>query len=116
MAAGLILGVVILLGVVIVAATSDPGPRRDTQGQLTEDGGAKPHIIPRPGEGRAPQNPGDRGGSEQLALFGVMAVALGGIGFMALRGGRRARTGREAWKAAARSGGEGGPPAEASPD
>lgn len=99
--AGLVLGLVILVGVIAVAATTDVGPRRDTQGQTGEDGGAKPHIIPRPGDGVAPQNPGDRGGWEQLALFGVMATAMAGIGVVIFRGGRNARTGRQEWLAKA---------------
>lgn len=101
--AGLVLAAVILVGVVVVAATSatDPGPRRDTQGQLGEDDGAKPHIIPRPGEGEAPDDPGDRGGWEQLSLFGLLVVAIAGIGLVIFRGSRRTRAGRQAWRAAA---------------
>lgn len=99
--AALALGLVILVGVIAVAATTDAGPRQDTQNQQAEDGGAKPHIIPRPGDGVAPQNPGDRGGWEQLGLFGVMLASMAGIGVVIFRGGRRARTGRREWLAMA---------------
>lgn len=103
-----LLVVVIFAGMFVVAAALDDGPRRDTQGQLTEEGGAKPHIIPRPNEGRAPTDPGDPGGWEQLTLFGVLAVALVGIGVVVARGGgARARAGRAAWRAAAASGHDG---------
>lgn len=113
--AALVLAVVILGGVVAVTVTADEGPRQDTQGRLSEDGGARPRTIPRPGEGKAPENPGDRGGWEQLALFGVMLGAMAGIGVVIFRGGRRGRTGRQEWLAMAGAGpsgpsaGPGGP-------
>lgn len=109
-AAGLLLVGVIFAGTLVAAATLDGGPRRDTQGQLTEEGGAKPHIIPRPNEGRAPQDPGDPGGWEQLALLGTIVVALGAITVVVARGGRRARANRAAWLAAGRSGHDGALP------
>ena len=97
----LVLGLVLTAGVIFVALTVDSGTRKDTQGQLQEDGGAKPHIIPLPNSGTAPKNPGDRGGWEQLMLFGLMTVGVGVIGVFALRGNRSARANRAAWRAAA---------------
>lgn len=103
-----LLAVVIIGGVAVVAATSDVGPRRDTQGQLPEEGGAKPHIIERPNSGRAPENPGERGGWEQLSLLGLIMVAVVVIVTVAVRGGgKKARAGRAAWKAAAATGRDG---------
>ncbi len=100
--------VAIVGGVAIVAATTDFGPRRDTQGQLPEDGGAKPHIIERPNTGHAPENPGDRGGWEQLSLLGLIIAAVVVIIAVGVRGGgAKARAGREAWKAAAETGRDG---------
>ena len=99
--------VVIVGGMAIVAITTDAGARKDTQGQLPEEGGAKPHIIPRPGEGQAPSSPNERGGSEQLALFGFVMAAIVGIGVVVFRGGKRARVGREEWLAAGRTGHDG---------
>ncbi len=101
--------VVIVGGMAIVAITSDPenNGRRDTQGQLQEQGGAKPHIIPLPGDGQAPAAPNERGGSEQLALFGLVMAAIVGIGVVVFRGGKRARVGREEWLAAGRTGHDG---------
>lgn len=106
LAAGLLAGVIIA-GMVVVALSVDEGPRTDTQGQLAEQGGAKPHIIPRPNDGHPPEDPGDRGGWEQLSLFGVLAVAIVGIGVMVFRGGRSARANRAAWRAAAATGRDG---------
>lgn len=102
-----LLAVAIVGGVILVAATVDSGPRRDTQGQLEEDGGAKPHIIARPNSGRAPENPGDRGGWEQLTLFGLIVAAMAGIGLAIFRGGAKARAGRQAWRDAAATGRDG---------
>lgn len=102
-----ILAVAIVGGTAVVAALVDDGPRQDTQGQLTEQGGAKPHIIPRPGEGQAPSAPNERGGSEQLALFGLVLAAMAGIGVVIFRGGKTARAGRAEWLAAGRTGHDG---------
>ena len=103
----LALGLVLVLGVAIVALTTDPGPRQDTQGQLREAGGSKPHIIPRPGEGHAPKNPGDPGGWEQLTLFAVMLGGMVGIGVVIFWGGRKARANRAQWIAAGATGRDG---------
>ena len=94
-------------GIVAVSVSVDDGPRRDTQGQLEEAGGAKPHIIERPNSGKPPENPGDRGGWEQLGLLALIVVAVVGIGYAAVRGGRKARAGRAAWRAAAATGRDG---------
>lgn len=105
--AAVLLAVAIIGGTVAVAVFVDDGPRRDTQGQLAEDGGAKPHIIERPNSGTAPQDPGDRGGWAQLGLLALIVAAVTAIGLIALRGGAKARAGRAAWRAAAESGRDG---------
>jgi hypothetical protein len=103
-AAAALLGIVIIGGILVVSFSVDSGPRKDTQGQLQEDGGAKPHIIERPNSGHAPTNPGDRGGWEQLGLLSLIIVAVSGIGVVAFRGARRRpRPSRAAWEAAASS-------------
>lgn len=101
--------VVIVGGMAIVAITTDAKAetRKDTQGQLQEQGGGKPHIIPLPNEGVAPSSPNERGGSEQLALFGFVMLAITGIGFVIFRGGKRAQAGRAEWRAAGRTGHDG---------
>ena len=101
----LVMIAVLVGGVALVALTSDAGSetRTDTQSQLPGDGGAAPNIIPRPGEGKAPAAPNERGGSEQLALFGLVLTAMAGIGVMIFRGGKNARVGRAEWAAAGRA-------------
>jgi len=96
----------LLVGVIVVAVTYDPGPTNPAPAQT---GGAEaPRIIPQPNSGTAPDDAGDRGGWEQLALMGLIMAALVGIGIVALRGpGSKARAGREAWKAAAATGRDG---------
>jgi hypothetical protein len=42
-------------------------------------------VIPRPNSGSAPQQAGDRGGALQLALFGVLVLALAFIGAVIIR-------------------------------
>lgn len=74
----------------ITALTASPGPRKDTQGQLEEQGGAKPHIIPRPDEGQAPKHPNDRGGWEQFLVLGLIVGSIAAIGGLAWRSSRRA--------------------------
>ena len=115
----LLLTAVIVVGVGLVAANVKEGPRQDTQGQLTEEGGAKPHIIPRPNDGHRPTNNGDRGGWEQLALMGLIMGSMAGIGVVVFYGGRKARANRALWRAAGETGLDGvidplaphGPPA-----
>ncbi|MCU1351934.1 MAG: hypothetical protein JWM05_1143, partial [Acidimicrobiales bacterium] len=101
--AGIVLAVALLgAGILTAVATRNSGPRRDTQGQLQEQGGAKPHIIPTPNSGHAPTGPGDRGGWEQLLTLGLIVGGLALLGLLAWRGSRHARAGRQAWLAAAR--------------
>ncbi|MCU1453119.1 MAG: hypothetical protein JWN46_1265 [Acidimicrobiales bacterium] len=88
-------------GVISVLAGGNDGPRRDTQGQLTEQGGAKPHIIPLPNSGHAPSGPGDRGGWEQLLTLGLIVGGIALLAALAWRGARKARAGRQAWLDAA---------------
>jgi hypothetical protein len=56
--------------------------------QRSED---RPGIIPQPGSGRAPDEPSDRGGWEQVALFGAILLALALIAGLVVRSARRAR-------------------------
>ncbi len=106
-ASALVLLVVLIGGIALVSVSVDSGPRQDTRDQLTEDGGTKPHIIPRPGDGQAPEDAGDLGGWGQLSLFGLILGSMAGIGVVIFRGGRKARAGRAAWTAAAATGHDG---------
>lgn len=101
MAAALILFGSLIVGIVAMAVFADPGP--DPQ---PADAGA-PHIIGKPNSGSAPTRSGDRGGAEQLLLLAGIVVAIGGIGFVAFKGGSQAKANRDQWKAAAGSGQDG---------
>lgn len=51
-----------------------------------------PHIIPSPNSGRPPMDSGDRGGSLQLLVLGLLVVAVGGGVLSLVRQSRRARS------------------------
>lgn len=93
----------LIIGIATIAIFSDPG---DEAGPTTTDSGS-PHIIDRPNSGSEPTRPGDRGGAEQLLLLGGMIVAIGGIAYVAFRGGSAAKANRAKWKAAAETGQDG---------
>jgi len=105
--AAVVLFVAIAGGVAAVAFRTDSGIRQQPSTSSDAEGDVIPRIIPRPDEGSAPKNAGDRGGWEQLAVFGLMMMAMAGIGLVIFRGGRSARAGRAAWRAAAASGHDG---------
>lgn len=48
-------------------------------------------IIPRPNSGHEPEDAGDRGGALQLAVLGLLLVAVGGGVWKVVRDVRRAR-------------------------
>src|SRR5262249_42134171 len=48
-------------------------------------------IIPRPNSGQKPEDPGDRGGSLQLGLLGLVCVVLTGGTIHVIRQSRKAR-------------------------
>lgn len=106
-ASALLLTLTIVGGTALTAVMIDDGPRRDTWGQLTEQGGYKPHIIPRPNEGRPPEDPGDRGGWAQFMVLGLIVVSVGGIATVIIRGTSSSRARRAMWLAAADSGRDG---------
>ncbi len=74
------------------SSTTAPCPPGDTRCQATQRQAERPGIIPRPGEGQAPDEPGDRGGWEQLAVLAVLILALVLIMSLIVRNARRART------------------------
>lgn len=51
-------------------------------------------IGPNPSQVTGPQDADDRGGANQLLLFGVIVVAIGGIGLLITRDVRRAKARR----------------------
>src|SRR5436853_4656608 len=78
--AGLVMFGALILAGVASYETAPRGHRADTEGQLQEEGGAKPHIIPLPNSGHKPTNPGDRGGWEQFLTLGLIVGGLTGLG------------------------------------
>lgn len=102
-----LLVVAIVGGTALVATLADDGPRRDPAEQLTDAGAPAPAIIPRPNEGRPPEDPGDRGGWAQLVLLGLIVTSVAGIAVVVVRGSGASRARRAAWLAAAESGRDG---------
>ena len=51
-------------------------------------------LGPNPGQVSGPQDADDRGGANQLALLGIIVLAVGGIGLLVTRDVRKARTRR----------------------
>lgn len=103
--------VILLLGILIVVLAGDDTPAGSppttvpvtvtTPDGSVVPGGERPSSIPLPSEGTGPTESGDPGGVEQLALFGLLVVAVAGIGFVIFRGGKKTRANRALWLAAA---------------
>ena len=85
----LITGVVALSVVVFVAVYPDDGTGTSTPRSEPW----APRIIERPEEGRGPEQPGDPGGWQQLALLGVVVAGLGTVTVLVWRSSRRAGSG-----------------------
>lgn len=93
---------VVLVGVVVVfsgdagdprpSATTVDCPEDDAVCQAAQQETGRPGIIPRPGEGQAPDEPGDRGGWEQWAVFGALVAGLALIIVLVVRSARHNRT------------------------
>ena len=86
----LITGALVALMVVFVAAYPDDGTGNGTPRSEPR----APRIIERPEEGRAPEQPGDPGGWQQLALLGLVVAGLGTVTLLVWRSSRRARSPR----------------------
>ena len=68
------------------ACAQEPGTTTTSLPQVpTQD------IVPQPNSGTAPHEAGDRGGALQLAVLGLVVVAVGGVVAMVVRQSRRAR-------------------------
>lgn len=90
------------------APEANPDAPEATPGaDAVPEAGGRPGIIPDPNEGRGASSPEEPGGWMQLSLFALLAAALLGIGYRALRGGSTARANRAAWHAAAATGRDG---------
>lgn len=93
-AAALIFGVITVFLVVIVVVASIDQPTRQERQAAHQRALGEPQSLPEPDYGTAPKHPGDPGGWEQLALLGVLVVALGGGGAWVVHSSRRARSNR----------------------
>jgi hypothetical protein len=89
----LIAGIVMALAIVglalLVGLLADDPPR--SQQRPRENTAEKPEMIPQPGSGRAPEQPGDPGGWQQAAVFGVMVAGMATLALLAWRSSVRAR-------------------------
>lgn len=89
-----------LIAVLLVLSVSPPAGAQDS--------GESPvgEIIPKPNSGEEPEESGDRGGSLQVGLLGLIAVVITGIGLHIARqahGVREARLDRAERAAAERA-------------
>ena len=50
-------------------------------------------IIPKPGSGATPEDPGDRGGALQITVLVLVLLAIGTVVVLVVRQSRRARSG-----------------------
>lgn len=92
--------VAVVFGAIIVTAGAaaiahdrfepPPAQRAETHQEAVQ----QPSSLERPDYGRKPEHPGDPGGWEQLALLGLLIVALGGGTALVVRSSRRARRSR----------------------
>lgn len=94
--------VLVVVALVFSGDAGDPDPATTSTVACTpgdevclaaQRSGERPGIIPQPGGGRAPSDPGEPGGWEQLALLGVILVAVAAIVTVVVRSTRRARRG-----------------------
>lgn len=69
-----------------VAAQAEPAPDDpgDAQGEPSS-----PDIVPKPGTGEHPDDPGDRGGALQVVLFVAVLGGIAAIATLAVREARR---------------------------
>lgn len=92
---------VVLIGVAVLfsggagdprtTASTTPCASDDVECQASQRSAERPGIIPKPGEGQAPDEPGDRGGWEQIAVFVALVAGISLIIGLVVRSSRRAR-------------------------
>jgi hypothetical protein len=81
--------VIVVLIAIFVAVYPDDGSSHHTT--KAETASTRPRIITRPEDGVAPEQPGDPGGWEQLALLGMIVVGVAAVGGFVWRASREAR-------------------------
>jgi len=82
----------IIAGLLALALTAAPASAQEP-GSTTTSLPQVPtqEIVPQPNSGTPPHDAGDRGGALQLAVMGLVVVAVGGVVVMVVRQSRRAR-------------------------
>jgi hypothetical protein len=88
MARSLLLFVAALTLLAAAPATAQEPPPTAPTTTLVE-GGDLPGVIPRPNQGREPQQPGDPGGWLQLTLAGIVVLAVGLVFTIVVRSAAR---------------------------
>lgn len=90
-----LMAVVALVLFAYVFSRSDSAPDI-TPAANTEEGGFSVSesvniggSIPQPNSGTAPENPGDRGGYLQLGLLAIIVGGIGFIGYRVVQGGKQ---------------------------
>lgn len=84
----------VLLGAVLISAYVGYHPSAEQRAAARNEAIAEPQSISGPDYGRQPSNPGDPGGWEQLAIGGLIAVAIAGGAAYVIRSSRRTRLAR----------------------
>jgi hypothetical protein len=87
--AGVAMALVLVGLALLVGLLADDPPRSQQRPQ--ENTAEKPQMIPQPGTGRAPEQPGDPGGWQQLAVLVVMVAGMAVLAALAWRSSVRAR-------------------------
>jgi len=94
-------GALVVLIALVALVAGDEGDRRattvstiacepdDAACLAAQRSGERPGIIPEPGEGQAPDDPGQPGGRQQVALFVALVAGLGVIVALVVRSTRR---------------------------
>lgn len=81
----------VLLLAAVGVSTAPTATAAVRQDQTTTTAPERPGIIPEPNSGVEPEDPGDRGGALQTALFVAMILGVVGIGGLVYRESRKAR-------------------------
>ncbi|MFZ6002863.1 MAG: hypothetical protein ACOYXM_02920 [Actinomycetota bacterium] len=83
---------VLALGLSVVVVVGQQAPLLGQEAPTTAV--PAPDIVPKPNSGSAPAEAGDRGGALQLAVLGLVILAIGGSAVHLTRQARRARDDR----------------------
>lgn len=86
-----VLVAVVALALLLSSAVSPVATAQERDSSTTVTQVPTRDIIPRPNQGVAPHDAGDRGGAAQLALVVAILGGLATIAFLATRESRRAR-------------------------